>query len=83
MVFSRWSCRRPGVATTTCGRFESAIDCVIMSMPPTMVAHRTPIVAPSASICCEIWYDSSRVGASTQANSARGSSQSAWSSGSE
>lgn len=58
-VFSRWSCSRPGVQTITCGRLESAIDWDIMSIPPTMTAHRTPIVAPRASICWPIWYASS------------------------
>ncbi len=54
-VFSRWSTRRPGVAIMMCGFLARAIDCVTMSMPPTMTAHLTPIPEPSASNCSPIW----------------------------
>lgn len=35
------------------------MDWVIMSIPPTMTAVRTPMVAPSPSICWAIWYANS------------------------
>ena len=50
-VFVRWSFTRPGVPTNTCGLLASAMDCAMMSTPPTSVAVRTPIQAPSASNC--------------------------------
>ena len=47
LVFSRWSTSRPGVAITTCGFLASIRLCAIMSMPPTMTQHLTPIDAPA------------------------------------
>jgi len=41
----------PGVATTMCGRLDSAIAWGTMSMPPTSVAHLTLMMLPSASTC--------------------------------
>lgn len=73
-VFSKWYCSLPGVATTTCGFFAKATACVISSIPPTTVTHRTPIALPKASNCSVIWYASSLVGAITHANNPRGSS---------
>ncbi|OMH82387.1 hypothetical protein AX774_g4126 [Zancudomyces culisetae] len=49
LVFSKWSCNLPGVHTTICGFFESAIACVTISIPPTITAHRAPMVDPNAS----------------------------------
>ena len=72
LVFLRWSTRRPGVPTTTCGRFASRIACCTMSTPPTTVAHLTPMCAPSASNCSEICRASSRVGEMTRAKSGCG-----------
>jgi len=60
----------------TCGRFASAMACAIVSTPPTSVAVRTPMPAPSASNCCEIWMASSRVGESTSAKKGAGFSSS-------
>jgi len=48
-VFSRWSRRRPGVATMMCGFLPRAMDWGTMSIPPTMTAQRTDIKEPSAS----------------------------------
>ena len=53
-VFSKWSTSLPGVAMTMCGRFDSAMACVIMSIPPTITAHFNPILEPRASNCSEI-----------------------------
>ena len=54
-VFSKWSTKRPGVQTITWGFLLKIIDCGMMSIPPTIVATRTPIVLPRASNCSEIW----------------------------
>lgn len=77
LVFSRWSSNRPGVATTMCGFFPSAMDCETMSIPPTIVAHRTAIVDPRLSNDWEIWYANSRVGAKMSPKSDWGFSMSA------
>lgn len=50
-MFVRWSLTRPGVPTKTCGLFANAMACAMMSTPPTSVAVRTPMQAPSASNC--------------------------------
>jgi hypothetical protein len=63
-----WSASRPGVATTTCGRLQSATAWCIMSMPPTTVVKRSEIFEPSAANWSWIWNASSRVGVSTSAN---------------
>lgn len=54
-VFSRWSCNLPGVATMICGFFASATCCAIVSIPPTIVATRTPMDEPRAVKVSVIW----------------------------
>lgn len=75
-VDSRWSNNLPGEATITCGFLPKAIACCMLSMPPTMRAHRSDIREPRASNACWIWTASSLVGASTRANRGCGFSRS-------
>mmetsp|Transcript_22852 Transcript_22852/g.73891 ORF Transcript_22852/g.73891 Transcript_22852/m.73891 type:complete len:247 (-) Transcript_22852:36-776(-) len=77
-VFSKWSTRRPGVATTTCGSFASASACAAISTPPTTQTHRRPMAAPKASKTSWICTASSRVGASATPKSRLGFSRSLW-----
>jgi len=58
-LLRRWSTRRPGVATTTCGRLSSSMACAIISIPPTMTAVRTLSGEPSTANCSAIWNASS------------------------
>eukprot|EP00968_Pinguiococcus_pyrenoidosus_P017559 scaffold1748_cov258-Pinguiococcus_pyrenoidosus.AAC.11 len=62
-----WMCaaRRPGVATTMCGRFCSSNACVTESTPPITVAIRRPMGPPKAANCSLTCKASSRVGVST------------------
>mmetsp|Transcript_102027 Transcript_102027/g.283984 ORF Transcript_102027/g.283984 Transcript_102027/m.283984 type:complete len:234 (-) Transcript_102027:55-756(-) len=76
LVFSRWSTKRPGEATTTCGRLASAMPCVTMSRPPTITAVCSLMPLPMASNCSPICTQSSRVGARTTAKKRCGSSSS-------
>lgn len=77
-VFSRWSSRRPGVATTIWGFLDRAMDWGIMSKPPTMTVDRTDMEAPRASTAWPICDASSRVGASIRPKKGEGFSRSAW-----
>lgn len=45
-VFSKWSTNRPGVATMIWGFFANISAWEIISIPPTITAHFTPIVTP-------------------------------------
>jgi len=63
LVFSKWSSRRPGVATTICGFFPNTIAYETMSSPPINNAERTDTKAPKASTTCEVCCTSSLVGA--------------------
>jgi len=49
------------------GFFARESACVIISIPPTMTEHFTPIRAPRASNCSDIWNANSRVGVRTSA----------------
>mmetsp|Transcript_9741 Transcript_9741/g.31227 ORF Transcript_9741/g.31227 Transcript_9741/m.31227 type:complete len:222 (-) Transcript_9741:99-764(-) len=78
LVCWRWSTSRPGVATTTCGCFASAIACSTMSIPPTTAIACSPSPAPSPLNASTIWTASSRVGASATPYIRRGSASSRW-----
>jgi hypothetical protein len=49
LVFSRWSSKRPGVATRICGFFPSPIAYITISTPPINNTHLTAIILPKAS----------------------------------
>lgn len=68
-VFSKWSTSRPGVAMTTWGFLAKASCCEIISMPPVIHAHDSPIELPNAWNCSRIWKASSRVGVNTSTDS--------------
>ena len=54
LVFSRWSTSLPGEHTMTCGFFDRATACVIISTPPISTVVRTPMGPPRASNCSAI-----------------------------
>lgn len=70
----RWSARRPGIATTICGRCISFWLSIIWSVPPDTTQTRTPIAWPATRNCSDIWYASSCVGVKTKAKWLTGSS---------
>ncbi|KAH3661827.1 hypothetical protein OGAPHI_006005 [Ogataea philodendri] len=78
LVFSKWSINRPGVATITWGLRISSLACSIISIPPTMVEHRRPMLTPKASNVSRIWYANSLVGAKMHAKYGVCASQRAW-----
>ncbi len=48
---STWSASRPGVATTTCGRWDKASACWRMSLPPVTRTTLSECGAPRARNC--------------------------------
>ena len=68
-----WSASRPGVATTMCGRDDSAKACGRMSLPPVIRTTLRDCGAPIARNCSYIWRASSRVGVRTTAYIPNGS----------
>lgn len=46
LVFSRWSTNLPGVAMMMWGFLDNIRAWATMSIPPTITAHFTPILAP-------------------------------------
>ena len=72
--FCMWSASRPGVATTICGRDESAKACGRMSLPPVISVTLRDCGPPIARNCSYIWRASSRVGVRMTAYMPKGSS---------
>ena len=62
-----WSINRPGVATIICGLLAKFIVCDIISTPPTITEHLTPIDFPSASNWVAICDANSLVGVNIRA----------------
>mmetsp|Transcript_25847 Transcript_25847/g.64721 ORF Transcript_25847/g.64721 Transcript_25847/m.64721 type:complete len:253 (+) Transcript_25847:448-1206(+) len=66
--YMKCSIRRPGVATTTCGRVTSVAACARISTPPTTTWQRSVMPVEKATNWSAIWVASSRVGVRQRQN---------------